>query len=71
MMRAKGQSTAMKDRFYFIVSILELIFGILAVASYIILAVRGEDMTPWTTALILAAALIIMGLWGIKNQRSK
>ncbi len=69
MRRAKGQGTDMKDRFYFIVSILELIFGILAVASYIILAVRGEDMTPWTVTLVLAFALIAMGLWGIRNRK--
>ena len=61
----------MKSRFYLIVSILELIFGILSVASYIILAVKGEDMTPWTVTLVLAFALIAMGLWGIKNRNSK
>lgn len=61
----------MKSKFYLIVSILELIFGILSVASYIFLAFSGEDMRPWTMTLIFAVALIAMGLWGIRDQRSK
>lgn len=59
----------MKSKFSLISSIVELIFGILAIIAFIILLIVGEDMSKWIITLILAIALVIMGIMGIINYK--
>ena len=55
----------MKSKWNLISSIVQLVFGILAVIAFIILAINGEIMTKWIITLLLAIAFIIIGIIGI------
>ena len=55
----------MKSKWNLISSIVQLVFGILAVIAFIILAINGEIMTKWIITLLLAIAFIFIGFIGI------
>ena len=55
----------MKSKWNLISSIVQLVFGILEVIAFIILAINGEIMTKWIITLLLAIAFIIIGIIGI------
>lgn len=61
----------MKKNWRFFVSVVQLTVGILAIASYILLAMNGEAMAKWTVTLLLAAAFVILGLLGLAESRKK
>ena len=61
----------MKSKWNLISSIVQLVFGILAVIAFIILAINGEIMTKWIITLLLAIAFIIIGIIGIINYKSQ
>ena len=61
----------MKSKWNLISSIVQLVFGILAIISFIILAINGEIMTKWLIALLLAIAFVIIGIIGIIDYKSQ
>lgn len=61
----------MKNKWNLISSIVQLLFGLLAIISFIILAINGEIMTKWIITLLLAIAFIIIGIIGIIDYKSQ
>lgn len=59
----------MKSKFGLISSIIQLIFGMLAIVSFIILVINKEDISRWVITLLLAVALVIVGIIGIINYK--
>ena len=59
----------MKSKLNLAISIFEIIMGILAMISFFYLAVRGDDMSNFIVALIVAIALILTGIAGIINYK--
>ena len=55
----------MKSKWHLIASVIQVIFGILAILAFIILAVNGEIMTRWIVTLLLAIAFVVIGIIGI------
>lgn len=51
----------MKLKWKFISSIIQIVIGSSALASFIILAVNGEDVKRWIPAAILAIAYVVLG----------
>lgn len=60
----------MKSKWQLFSSIFQLIVGILAVISFVILGFGGEDMAKWIVTLILAIAFIVVGIIGIIDYKS-
>ena len=62
----------MKSKRNLIVSILQLVIGILAIAAFAVVGFSGEDMARWIITLILAIAYAVFGVIGIIDYvRSK
>ena len=61
----------MKSKWSLFVSVFQLIVGILAITSFVILAFDGENMSRWIITLILSIAFVIMGIIGIIDYKSK
>ena len=55
----------MKYAWKLIASIVQLVVGIAAIISHIIIAINGEAMLKWTVTLILAIGFVIIGIIGI------
>ena len=55
----------MRTTWNLIASIVQLVVGVAAIASYIILAVNGKPMLKWTATLILAIGFAVIGAIGI------
>lgn len=60
----------MKSKFSLISSIVQLTVGILAIISFVILAVSGENMTRWIITLILSVGFVVLGIMGILDYKS-
>jgi len=60
----------MKSKWSLIASIFQLVIGIAAVLSFVILALNGENMTRWIVTLILSVAFIVLGIIGIIDYKS-
>ena len=54
-----------KNAWKLIASIVQLVVGIAAIISHIIIAINGEAMLKWTVTLILAIGFVIIGIIGI------
>ena len=61
----------MKSKLSLISSIIQLIFGILAIVAFIILLINGEDIFKWIITLLLAVAFVIIGIIGIIDYKRK
>ena len=61
----------MKTKFSLISSIFQLIVGIAAIISFIILAVSGENMARWIVTLILSIGFVVLGIMGILDYKSQ
>ena len=59
----------MKSKWQLFSSVFQLIVGLFAIISFIILAFSGEDMTRWIVTLILSVIFVIMGVLGIIDYR--
>lgn len=46
-------------------SVFQILVGLAAIIAYIIIAVAGEPLGKWTVTLILAVAILIMGIIGV------
>lgn len=60
----------MKSKFQLFASIFQLIIGVIAIISYIILSFSGEDMTKWIITLLLSIAFDVLGIIGIIDYKS-
>ena len=60
----------MKSKWWLISSIIQLVVGVLATISFVILAISGENMTRWIITLLLAIAFVIIGILGIIDYKS-
>ncbi len=61
----------MKTKYSLISSIIQLTVGSLAVISFIILSVSGENMTRWIVTLMLSVAFVVLGIIGILDYKSQ
>lgn len=61
----------MKSKLQLIASVFQLIVGVLAIASFVILAFDGENMLRWIVTLALSIAFVVMGIRGIIDYKSK
>ena len=61
----------MKSKWTLISSIIQIVFGILAIAAFIVLLTSGEDISKWIITLILAVAFVVLGVIGIIDYTSK
>jgi hypothetical protein len=53
-----------------IVSIFQLVIGLLATAAFMISALNGGNMTKWIITLILAVAYVVLGIIGIIDYKA-
>lgn len=60
----------MKSKWYLLASIFQIVIGILAIASFAVLGIGGENMSKWVVTLILASGFVVAGILGISNYRS-
>ena len=61
----------MKGKWQLIGSIFQLVVGLLAIASFVILGLSGENMTKWIMTFILAIGYAVFGVIGIIDYKSK
>ena len=59
-----------KSKWNLIASTIQLVFGVLAVLSFAVIAASGENMIRWIPTLLLAIAFIVIGIIGIVDYRS-
>ena len=60
----------MKGKRNFIVSIFQVVIGILAIAAFVVLGLSGEDIVKWIITLVLAVAYVVLGVIGIVEYKS-
>ena len=58
-------------KWYLFSSVFQLIVGVAAIISYIVIGVAGEPLGKWTVTLILAIAFVVMGVVGILEWRKQ
>ena len=61
----------MKEKWYLISSIFQVLVGLIAIIFFIILFINGEAMTRWIITLFLAVAYVVIGIVGIINNIKK
>lgn len=59
----------MKTKWGLISSIIQLIAGGCAIASFAVLSIGGEDMSRWIITFILAILFVVLGIVGIIDYR--
>ena len=52
------------------VAIFQIVIGIAAIISYIVIATSGEPLGKWTIMLFLAIAIVVVGIIEIIDYRS-
>ena len=50
-------------------SIFQIVVGIAAIISYVVIASSGEAIGRWTITLLLAIAFVIMGVIGLVDWK--
>lgn len=61
----------MKSKWGLVSAIVQLIIGILAIVSFVILSASGENMVKWIVTLFLAIMFVIIGVIGIVNYAKR
>ena len=61
----------MKDKWYLISSIFQVLVGLIAIIFFIVLFINGEAMNKWIITLFLAVAYVVIGTIGIINDIKK
>lgn len=61
----------MKKKWDIISSILQVIVGVAAIVSFLILGLGGENVTKWIITLIAAIVYTVLGCIGIVRYFSK
>ena len=59
----------MKSKLSLISSIIQLVFGILAIVVFIILLINEENISKWIITLLLAVTFVIIGIIGIIDYK--
>lgn len=60
----------MKSKWQLFASIFQLIVGLAAIASFVILEFGGENMAKWIVTLILSITFVVLGIIGIIDYKS-
>jgi hypothetical protein len=60
----------MGRKFTVFANIFQIITGLAAVASFVILSLGNEDMKKWIPTLILAVGFFVIGVLGLINGRT-
>ena len=60
----------MRSKWQLVASIFQIVVGVLAIASFIIIGLNGENLTRWIVTLILAVAFVILGIIGVVDYKS-
>ena len=60
----------MKSKRYLIVSIFQLIIGVVAIAAFFVIRSSDENMAKWIITLLLALAYVVLGIIGIIDYKS-
>ena len=60
----------MRSKWQLVSSIFQIVVGVLAIASFIIIGLNGENLTRWIVTLILAVAFVILGIIGVVDYKS-
>ena len=60
----------MKSKWQLFASIFQLIIGIVAIISFVILGFSGENMVKWIITLILAIVYVVLGILGIVDYKT-
>lgn len=55
----------------FIVSLVQFVVGILAIAAFAVVGFGGEKITKWIITLLLAVGYVVLGVIGIINYKPK
>jgi len=55
----------MRSKWRLAASVAQLLAGLAAIVSFVVLAGNGENMTKWIITLLLAIAFVILGIIGI------
>ena len=61
----------MKDKWYLISSIFQVLVGLIAIIFFIVLFINGEAMNKWIITLFLAVVYVVIGTIGIINNIKK
>lgn len=61
----------MKSKRNLIISIFQLVVGLLAIGVFFVAICNGENITKWLITLILAVAFVVIGIIGIVDYKSK
>lgn len=59
----------MKSKWYFISSVFQIVVGVLAIVSFILMAINGDLEPRWIITLLFAIAFVAMGVIGILDNR--
>lgn len=51
------------------IAVFQLLIGVLAIVSFIILGINDEKLTKWIITLILAILYVILGIIGIIDYK--
>ena len=60
----------MKSKWQLFASIFQLIVGLAAIASFVILEFGGENIAKWIVTLILSITFVVLGIIGIIDYKS-
>lgn len=60
----------MKSKGNLIVSIFQLVIGVLAIMAFAVIGFSGENITKWIITLILAMTYVVLGIIGIIDYKS-
>jgi len=52
------------NKWHLFSSIFQIVVGIAAIIAYIVIAISGEPLGRWTVTLLLAIALVVIGVIG-------
>ena len=61
----------MKSKWQLFSSIFQLIIGVVAIVSFMIIGISQESLTKWIVTLILSIAFVVLGIIGIIDYTSK
>jgi len=60
----------MKSKWRLIAAIVQLVIGIMATISFVIIAVSGDAIIRWIPAFLLAIAYVVIGVIGIIDYKT-
>jgi uncharacterized membrane protein HdeD (DUF308 family) len=61
----------MKSKWYLFSSIVKVVVGLLAIVSFVVMAIDGELETRWIITLLLAIFFVVIGVIGIIDNKKK